>query len=181
MQGDSAHTPHVVRLAGGAVKLVADEDQPADAGALTEAFTRPRHEQWTGVELNASERLPPRLEVWLAGAVAPYGMLRATEAADRGLAGWMLSRGAPAVWTHDSLAYLTLRQAPQGRYELGAIAHGPDREPLAAHLADAVRRFDRQARTAGQPVVRAWRRDAQEAPAGGGVIVDKPSARLTIT
>jgi protein-L-isoaspartate(D-aspartate) O-methyltransferase len=181
MQGDSAHTPHVVRLAGGTVKLVADEDQPADAGALTEAFTGPRHEQWTGVELNGSERLLPRLEVWLAGAVAPYGMLRATEAADRGLTGWMLNRGAPAVWTHDSLAYLTLRQAPQERYELGAIAHGPDREPLAAHLADAVGRFDRQARTAGQPVVRAWRRDAQEAPAGGGVIVEKPSARLTIT
>lgn len=182
MQGDSTHAPHVVRLAGGKARLVADEDQPADAGALAEAFDGPRHEQWTGVELNGSERILPRLEVWLAGAIAPYGMLRATQAAaGGGLADWMLSRGAPAVWTRDSLAYLTLRQAPQERYELGAVAHGPDREPLAARLADAVCRFDRQARTAGQPIVRAWRRGGQDAPPHGGVVVDKPSARLTIT
>ncbi|MEU8827253.1 methyltransferase, FxLD system [Streptomyces sp. NPDC048636] len=184
MQGDSAHAPRVVCLAGREVRLVVDEDQPADADALTAAFTGPRHERWTGVELGGSEGLLPRLDVWLAGAVAPYGRLRATQAAsERGLVGWVLSRGAPAVWEHDSLAYVTLRQAPQAteeRYELGVIAHGPQRERLAAHLAEAVHRFDKVIRDEGEPVVRAYRRDSHE-PGPGGVTVDKPSVRLVIT
>ncbi|MBL1101810.1 methyltransferase, FxLD system [Streptomyces coffeae] len=180
MQGGSANAPRVVRLAGQDVRLVVDEDQPVGAEALTEAFTGPRHEQWTGVELGDSEGLLPRLEVWLAGAVAPYGRLRATQAAaDRGLVGWVLGRGMPAVWNHDSLAYLTLRQAPQNRYELGVIAHGPGRERLATDLAGVVSRFDREARSAGDPVVRAYRHKDREAPAG--VSIDKPRVRLTIT
>ncbi|MFI0219709.1 methyltransferase, FxLD system [Streptomyces lydicus] len=182
MQGDSAHAPRVVPLAGQDVRLVVDEDQPADAEALSEAFTGPRHEQWTGVELGVSEGVLPRLEVWLAGTVAPYGKLRATqEAADRGLVGWVLGKGMPAVWDHDSMAYLTLRQDPhagQERYELGVISHGPGREHLAAHLSDVVRRFDREARNSGDPIVRAFRRDDPEAPSG--VTVDKPSIRLTV-
>ncbi|WP_143688560.1 methyltransferase, FxLD system [Streptomyces barkulensis] len=183
MQGDSAYAPRTVRLAGQDVRLVVDEGQPAEAEALTEAFTGPRHEEWTGVELGGSERILPRLEVWLAGATAPYGRLRATQAAtDRGLVGWVLSRGMPAVWNRHSLAYLALRRVAQTtpeRYELGVIAHGPGREHLAAHLTDAVRRFDREARNAGDPVVRAYHRHDHEVPAG--VTVDKPSVRLTIT
>ncbi|MGW6800114.1 methyltransferase, FxLD system [Streptomyces sp. NPDC055039] len=182
MQGDSAHAPHAVRLAGADVRLVIDEDQPVDAEALAEAFTGPRHEQWTGVELGGSEGLLPRLEVWLAGAIASYGRLRATKAAaGRGLVGWVLEKGMPAVWTQDSLAYLTLRQVPQTAqecYELGVIAHGPGREHLAVQLADVVGRFDREARSSGQPVVRAYRRDGQEVP--DRVTVDKPSVRLVI-
>ncbi|WP_157876937.1 methyltransferase, FxLD system [Streptomyces graminilatus] len=183
MQGDSAHAPHVVRLSGADVRLVVDEDQPVDDKALAQAFTGPRHEQWTGVELSGSEGLLPRLEVWLAGAIAPYGRLRATKvAADRGLVGWVLDKGMPAVWNHDSLAYLTLRRdpdIPQESYELGVIAHGPSREHLAVHLADAVDRFDREARTTGQPVVRAYRHDDKEVP--DEVTVDKPSVRLVVT
>ena len=183
MQGDSAHAPHVVRLSGADVRLVVDEDQTADEKALTEAFTGPRHEQWTGVELGGSEGLLPRLEVWLAGAIAPYGRLRATKAAaDRGLVGWVLDKGMPATWNHDSLAYLALRRVPhipQDSYELGVIAHGPGREHLAAHLADAVGRFDREARSMGQPVVCAYRHDDKDIPIG--VTVDKPSVRLVVT
>ncbi|AQW46765.1 methyltransferase, FxLD system [Streptomyces violaceusniger] len=184
IQGDGAHAPRVVRLAGQEVRLVVDENQPADADALAAAFTSPRYEHWTRVELGSSEGLLPRLDVWLAGAIAPYGRLRATQAAaERGLVGWVLGRGAPAVWHRDSLAYVTLRPAPQateGRYELGVIAHGPDRERLAAHLADAVGRFDREARSAGEPVVRAYRRDVREHSLGE-VTVDKPNVRLVIT
>lgn len=185
IQGGSAHAPRAVRLAGQEVRLIVDEDQPADAEALTNAFAGPRHEQWTGVELGGSEGLLPRLEVWLAGAVAPYGRLRATQAAaERGLVGWVLGRGMPAVWDDDSLAYLTLRRASHAiheRYELGVMAHGPGHERLAAHLVDAVGRFDREARNAGEPVVRAFRRDGWEVPCLGGVTVDKPSVRLVIT
>ncbi|MBV9023894.1 MAG: methyltransferase, FxLD system [Streptomycetaceae bacterium] len=93
MQGDSAHAPQTVRLAGQDVRLVVDEDQPADEEALAEAFTGPRHEQWTAVELGGSEGLLLRLEVWLAGVIVPYGRLRATKAAaDCGLVGWNARR-----------------------------------------------------------------------------------------
>ncbi|MBV9023893.1 MAG: hypothetical protein JO362_08895 [Streptomycetaceae bacterium] len=86
------------------------------------------------------------------------------------------------MWNDDCLAYLTLRQVPQTtqeRYELGVIAHGPGRERLAADLADVVVRFDREGRSVGQPVVRAYRRDARDVP--DGVTIDKPSVRLLIT
>ncbi|WPO76712.1 methyltransferase, FxLD system [Streptomyces sp. KN37] len=181
MQGFSAHAPRSVRLAGRDVRLVVDEDQEADADALIEAFTGPGHEVWTGVELGGQEGLLPRLEVWLAGAIAPYGRLRATpEAAERGLVGWVLDRGMPAVWDHSTLAYVALRLAPASEsYELGVIAHGPGREQLAGRLAEAVRRFDREARNADEPRVRAYRRGGPEVP--DGVTIDKPSARLTIT
>ncbi|MFF2374831.1 methyltransferase, FxLD system [Streptomyces xiamenensis] len=183
IQGDSAHAPRSVRVAGRDVRLVVDENQEADADALTEAFSGPRHERWTGVELGEQEGLLPRLEVWLAGAVAPYGRLRATqEAAERGLVGWVLEQGMPAIWDHSSLAYLTLRSAAHadsGRYELGIISHGPDREHLASRLSDAVARFDREARNEGEPVVRAYRRDNDTVL--HGVTIDKPSTRLTIT
>lgn len=184
MQGGSAHAPRVVRLAGQEVRLVVDEDQPADADALAEAFAGLRHERWTGVELSGSEGLLPRLDVWLAGAVAPYGRLRATPAAaERGLVGWVLGTGAPAMWNDGSLAYVVLRRAlraAQERYELGVMAHGPDRERLAVRLADAVGRFDREARDAGEPVARAYRRGDAE-PGLGTVTVDKPSVHLVIT
>ncbi|MDJ1135447.1 hypothetical protein [Streptomyces iconiensis] len=164
------------------MRLVVDEDQPADAEALAEAFAGPRHERWTGVELGGQEGVLPRLEVWLAGAVTPYGRLRATrEAAGRGLVGWVLERGMPAVWNRGSLACLALRQAPQatgGRYELGVIAHGSDRVQIASHLAGAVLRFNDEARNAGEPVVRAFRHDSPSLP--DGVAVEKPSVRLTI-
>ncbi|MGW7292815.1 methyltransferase, FxLD system [Streptomyces xiamenensis] len=182
IQGGSAHAPRSVRLAGRDVRLVVDENQEADADALAQAFHGPRHERWTGVELGEHEGLLPRLEVWLAGAVAPYGRLRATrEAAERGLVGWVLERGMPAAWDHGSLAYLTLRSAAHSgseRYELGIISHGPDREQIASRLSDAVVRFDREARNEGEPVVRAYRRDNGKVL--HGVTVDKPSTRLTI-
>ncbi|MBB5937231.1 methyltransferase, FxLD system [Streptomyces zagrosensis] len=181
MQGSSAHAPRVVQLAGREVRLTVDEDQVADEKSLVTAFTGPKHEQWTGVELGAAGGVLPRLEVWLAGAVAPYGRLRATqEAAEQGLVGWVLGTGMPAVWNEDSLAYLTLRQVPQvrpERYELGVIAHGPGREQLATYLCEAVRCFDRHATK--EPVVRAYRSGDRRTP--GGVMVDKPSVRLSIT
>lgn len=148
-----------------------DEDQEADAGALTEAFAGPRREAWTGVQLTGTEGLLPRLEIWLAGTLAPYGRLRGTpEAEPRGVLG-------PAVRDRYSLAYLTFR-GDSAPYELVVLAHGPGAPHLATLLTDAVRRFAREARDA-DPVVRAYRRDDPDIP--GGLTVDKPTTRLTIT
>ncbi|MCE7081361.1 methyltransferase, FxLD system [Streptomyces sp. ST2-7A] len=182
MRGESADAPRVVRLADDDVRLTVDERQPCDEPALREAFSTTRHELWTGVRLTGSEGLLPRLDVWLAGVVAPYGRLRANRAAmERGLVGWVLGTGAATVWNDDSLAYLTLRHAPDhtDRFELGVIGHGPDREHLGASLADAVVRWNETARHQGEPVVRAYRRNDPERPTG--VVIEKSDARLTIT
>lgn len=182
MQGESAHAPATVRLADDDVRLIVDEKQAYDEAALREAFTTPAHETWTGVLLTGSEGLLPRLDVWLAGAVAPYGRLRATQAAtDRGLVGWVLKTGAATVWSDNSLAYLTMRQAPghADYFELGAISHGPDRQRLGGVLAEAVTTWNRTARSAGEPVLRAYRRSGTNHPSG--VVIEKPSARLTVT
>ncbi|MFE4664623.1 hypothetical protein ACFRI7_32045 [Streptomyces sp. NPDC056716] len=182
IQGEAAHAPRVVRLAGADVRLIVDEGQPADDGVLAGAFAGPRHEQWTGVELGGSEGILARLEVWLAGVIAPYGRLRATRnAAEQGLVGWVLDKGTPAAWTADSLAYLTLRQVPGAkpeRYELGVIAHGPHHRALAADFTEAVVRFDREARHAARPVLRAFRRGDTEIP--GKVTVTKPHVALVV-
>lgn len=181
MQGQSAHAPRTVHLADADVRLVVDENQHADDHALQKAFSTAGSETWTGVELTGSEGLLPRLDVWLAGALAPYGRLRATrEAAERGLVGWVLATGAAAVWSNDSLAYLTLRQAPKKaeHFELGVISHGPDQQTLAAALADAVVRWNTTARGSSDPVVRAYRRSGTEQPTGA--VIEKPSARLTV-
>ncbi len=182
MQGISVQAPRVVRLVDAEVRLVVDEEQPADDQALRKAFVSTRRERWSGVELTGSEGLLPRLDVWLAGEVVPYGRLRATQAAaERGLVGWVLGSGAGAVWNGDSLAYLTLRQAPgkPEHFELGAIGHGPAGDELASRLTDTLVRWDATARRTGEPLVRAYRRRGAEQPEG--VVIEKPSARLTIT
>ncbi|WP_181727387.1 methyltransferase, FxLD system [Streptomyces sp. PT12] len=181
MRGESADAPRVVRLADEDVRLVVDERQPCDEPALRAAFSTARRELWTGVRLTGSEGLLPRLDVWLAGAVAPYGRLRASRtAAERGLVGWVLGTGAAAIWSDSSLAYLALRTAPDHTdpFELGVIAHGPDREHLGLALADEVIRWNATARHQGDPEVRAHRRGDPALPTG--VVIDKPSVRLTI-
>lgn len=182
MRGKSADAPRVVRLAGEEVRLTVDERQPCDEPALQAAFSTARHELWTGVRLTGSEGLLPRLDVWLAGAVAPYGRLRAApDAVARGLVGWILGTGAATVWNETSLAYLALRQAPKqgNQFELGVIAHGPDHGRLGAALAEAVTNWDNTARRHGDPVIHAHRRSHPEHPTG--VVIEKPSVRLTIT
>ncbi|WP_281290710.1 methyltransferase, FxLD system [Streptomyces sedi] len=181
MRGESADRPRVVRLADDEVRLTVDEGQHCDEAALQAAFPTARHERWTGVRLTGSEGLLPRLDVWLAGAVAPYGRLRATPAAaERGLVGWVLGTGAATVWNDTSLAYVALRQAPNhaDQFELGVIAHGPDHEHLGTILAEALTRWDKTARHHGDPVIHARRRGAPEQRTG--VVIKKPSTRLTI-
>jgi protein-L-isoaspartate(D-aspartate) O-methyltransferase len=183
MQGDSAHAPRVVRLADAEVRLLVDEDQPVEEEALRAAFATAGCEVWTGVELTGSEGLLPRLDVWLAGAVSPYGRLRATDAAaQRGLVGWVLGSGAGAVWSADSLAYLTLRHSVVDgkRFELGVIGHGPDREQLADGLVGAIRRWEETARSGGDPVMRAYRSRNAVQPAAK-VTIEKRSAWLSVT
>ena len=182
MRGESADAPRVVRLADDEVRLTVDERQPCDEAALRAAFSTDRHGRWTGVRLTGSEGLLPRLDVWLAGAVAPYGRLRATPAAaERGLVGWVLGTGAATLWNETSLAYVALRQAPghTDQFELGVIAHGPDHERLSTALTEAVTRWDKTARHQGDPVIRAHRRSDPEHPTG--VVIEKASTRLTIT
>lgn len=181
MQGQSAHALRVVQLADAEVRLAVDEDQPADGQALAKAFSSPRCEKWSGVHLTGSEGLLPGLDVWLAGALAPYGRLRATQAAaERGLVAWVLGTGAAAIWNDDSLAYLTLRHSPgqPAHFELGAIGQGPDQEHLATTLADTVALWNETVRGCGDPIVRAYRRGATEQP--DGVVIEKHSARLTV-
>ncbi|WP_130797494.1 methyltransferase, FxLD system [Streptomyces otsuchiensis] len=182
IQGRSAHAPHVVKLADSDVRLVVDEQQKVDDEAMRTAFSSRRHQLWTGVQLSGSEGLLPRLDLWLAGAVAPYGRLRATQkAVQRGLVGWVLGTGAGAVWNEDSLAYVTLRNAPEapGRFELGVASHGRGQGRLATVLADAVVRWGDKARQSGEPSVRAYRRGGPDQP--GGVVIEKEDARLTVT
>ncbi|ARQ69855.1 methyltransferase, FxLD system [Streptomyces marincola] len=180
MRGKSADAPRIVRLADEDVRLTVDERQPCDESALRAAFSSVGHEVWTGVRLTGSEGVLPRLDVWLAGVVAPYGRLRASRAAaERGLVGWVLGTGAAAIWTDSSLAYLALRSAPEhaNQFELGVVAHGPDRKDLGLAFADEVIRWNTTARHQGEPEVRVHRLDDLAPP---GVVIEKPSVRLTI-
>jgi protein-L-isoaspartate(D-aspartate) O-methyltransferase len=132
----------------GSVTLVTNGDQTVDAEALTGVLNQPRTETWTGVTLRGPES-PEWLELWLTCAL-PNGLSRMPAkpaAIDNGLLTNPYTSSS-ATFDKGTLTYLTRRKADHttadgaALYEFGVIGHGPDAEPLANRVAEAVRIWD---------------------------------------
>jgi len=137
----------------GGVTLVTNGDQTVDADALSGVLTQPRAEAWSGVTFRGPESAE-WLELWLTCALpnALSRMPAKREAIDNGL----LTNPYPsstATFDQGTLTYLTRRKADHtaldgaSLYEFGVIGHGPDAEPLAERVANAVRIWGSDFRT----------------------------------
>lgn len=181
VQGAGAHSQRMIRLADG-VRLDIDDDQIIDTGALRDAISGTRHKLWTGVALAPSGGGLPRLDLWLATMAPTYGRLHVDEtAAGRGLAPPTIPTGVSAIWSNDSIAYLTFEQINGMDLDIGVIAHGPDRFRLADLLAHDVRVWNAERRGGPDPTIRVYPAPGGQVSASPGRLITKPSTQLLIT
>ncbi len=183
MQGEGATPQRTLHLGGAQVRLVVDDSQPADATVLGQALTSSGHIVWTGVSLSGAERVLPHLDLWLASTLDTYGRLHA-DGDHCGLLGPTLPAGSSTTWEQDSLAYLTVRDAPgsnsTGGYELGACAYGPAGDQLAARLADQIRRWHREMHSRPGAVIRAYPAGTPDDRLAAGRVVDRRHTRFVL-
>ncbi|MDB1086170.1 hypothetical protein PJ985_01095 [Streptomyces sp. ACA25] len=106
----------------------------------------------------------------------PHQLPRGVE---RGLSGGTIA--AATTWEGGSLAYLTIRPEAEG-FELGVHAYGPDRERLAARLADRIRAWDDGGhRGTVEPVAHVYPAGTPDEQLAPGQVVDNRYSRLVIS
>ncbi|ONK13296.1 methyltransferase, FxLD system [Streptomyces sp. MP131-18] len=184
MQGDNRHGGRTIDLSGEDLRLGLDEDQQADAEALRSAVaSSPQYTVWTEAILRGNEGVLPSLDLWLIGTLDPSArsLYASTKAVHHGLSGWNVA--TIATWEGATLAYITIRPDPtSGGSELGVHAYGPDREVLAARLADRIRAWDAGGhRGSVEPTVRAYPISTPGDQIPRGQIVTRRYSRFVIS
>jgi protein-L-isoaspartate(D-aspartate) O-methyltransferase len=185
--GDDAR--RVIDLTGtGEVTLQTHQDNAhaTDPDTLTEVFTTPRHQTWTGVHFAPMESFE-WLDLWLACHL-PNPIMRmevAPTAKDSGLVTPMFPTVTMATTAVDgSLAYLTTRAAEPGsetdnRYEVGVIGHGTGGQHLAEQVAHEITTWDNRFRSRtvhfGIPEVR-----PQPDINAGRLVLARPNNPMTV-
>ncbi|GAA2255670.1 hypothetical protein GCM10010430_44360 [Kitasatospora cystarginea] len=181
--GSLARTALQTELAGGELRLRFEDGPAGDATGLEEAMRGTRYERSTGVTVGRGESFAT-LQIYLASVLHQYGFCRLARDStlDTGVAEFPASFPAPALLGDASLAYLTYipvapGTAPEGTVEFTAHAYGPEGPALAQRLADAVRAWDRHARTSyPQLTVHPAAMADTDLPAGH--LLDKSASRL---
>ncbi|WP_219509192.1 methyltransferase, FxLD system [Nonomuraea ceibae] len=143
-------------LAGGAVRLTLESGPALDAAELDQALDGDRTELWTGVSVAAGQPFDS-MHLWIATSDERFGMFWQDPDRDCGLIQPAMRWYCPALITHDSFAYLTLREPSSdrtgtSRWEFGACGYGRDGAGLARQLHDHVRTWDRCRRDHPGPV-----------------------------
>jgi protein-L-isoaspartate(D-aspartate) O-methyltransferase len=163
------------------VKLTWDVDQDVNLAVLGGVLDQPRQEAWSSQLVAGDEPLDG---IWLRLAATEAGTCRLTADPAAVTAG----RCDPAIPVRNaalvegsSLAYLAIRRASDdtGRWELGAIGHGPAGADLTERICRQVRAWNTN-RT-GQPIIAAYPAGTPTARIGSGLIIDKPNTRLIVT
>lgn len=169
-----------VTLAGG-VRLDVSMGQDVDADALRDALTGRRHMVWSGVALPADSLLPG-LELWLATVQPVYGRLQVSEIADQQEpVAPTIPAGVSAVWSDDTIAYLTFKQINDSDLDIGVVAYGPDRFRLADLLVYDVQIWDAERRGGPDPTIRVYPSTVVWESLPPGRLIDTPSAQIMIT
>ncbi|MFC9693291.1 methyltransferase, FxLD system [Kribbella sp. NPDC056951] len=140
--------------ADGLVTLYWDVDQTIDVAKLSGVLDQPKETIWSEVLVGPQE---PFDGIWLR--ITGHDRRICRIAADRAAVNAAVCTPAipirsPALAEDDSLAYLAFRKVEEGRFELGAIGHGPYGGHLAGLLCNEIEAWnhDRNAR----PTVRAY-------------------------
>ena len=167
----------------GHVSLHTYRDQRADPAALATVLQHPATEVYTDVLFRKGDPWE-WVNLWLACAL-PGGLVRMPQSGPAVESGQLRPQfpwGAMAAVDEDSLAYLMLRPGDDeaGKYwEAGAIGHGPRGDELAAHVAEELRSWGRDYRSA-HPTIRLTQNDNRETLTGQFTI-DKTCTRLAIS
>ncbi|MFC0529011.1 hypothetical protein [Phytohabitans kaempferiae] len=137
----------------GWVTIHYDVDQPVDVEALQGVLERDKTTVWADATVHAEE---PFDRVWLHLAAVHDGTARiqaGQKAVATGLCTPAIASRSPALVDGDSLAYFTIRRTgTSGRWQLGAIGHGPAGYELAANIVEQIAAWD-QDRTADPHLV----------------------------
>jgi protein-L-isoaspartate(D-aspartate) O-methyltransferase len=163
------------------VTLHYDIDQPIDVNALQGVLQRDRTSVWTEATVHAEE---PFDRIWVRLTTVHDGTVRIQadrQAVTSGLCTPAIPVRSPAIAEGDSLAYFTTRRldGTPGRWQLGAIGHGPAGHHLAQHIIDQINIWDRD-RTA-DPQLLAYPAEAPvPAENATGRVIEKPNIRLVV-
>lgn len=141
MQGDGAATEQTITITEDiALRTDPRHATTYDIPALRAALDAPPVRRWTGTPFD----MPDELQLFLLTSDTDVPMLHAAQRAiDHGIVDRAVRLGVPAIVRGGSLAYRVKREndtMPSG-YETGVIAHGPDADQIADHLADLIRRW----------------------------------------
>jgi protein-L-isoaspartate(D-aspartate) O-methyltransferase len=170
--------------ADGLVTLYWDADQTIDAAKLRDVLDQPKETVWSEVLVGPEE---PFDGIWLriTGHDSRICRISADHAAVKdGLCTPAIPTRSPALAEGDSLAYLAFRKITEGRFELGAIGHGPYGGHLAGQLCNEIEVWnqDRDAR----PTVRAYLAGTPRSAIslGGALsheVIEKVASRLVVS
>ncbi|ABW12224.1 Protein-L-isoaspartate(D-aspartate) O-methyltransferase [Parafrankia sp. EAN1pec] len=163
----------------GLAALHHDLDQPIDTDALRGVLDREKSVVWSDVTVHGQE---PFDRVWLHLSAVEDGTVRIEadqQAVAEGLCTPAIASRSPALVKDGSLAYFTIRRADTpGRWQLGAIGHGPLGRRLASRIVDQIDAWDHD-RTA-DPEILAFPAGTPIPNQTQGKIITKPENRLVL-
>ncbi|MFF2618763.1 methyltransferase, FxLD system [Kitasatospora sp. NPDC058046] len=180
MRGEAASSTQVHTLTPGA-RVRVDGAQPLNLEALVRSLDTTGAPVWSGVEVDASERTRPVVDLWVATVLDAYGTLLVDpkQSVLRALPG-----GTPLTWNADfsAAAYVTMRPAEgkNGRYEYGVVVHGED-HALGEALVEGLREWDRDHRGRPGPVLHVYSQGTDPAAMAPGRRLERPGAPMVLT
>ncbi|MGH3774791.1 MAG: methyltransferase, FxLD system [Pseudonocardiaceae bacterium] len=183
MQGLGKDRSRSISLHGGQASLWVGEQQ-VDTTALSEVFSTPRAQAWSGIRVRKRENFND-LNLWLARL--PGFCLLSTEqdAVDRGLVSPTSPMATPALLDRgSSLAYrakLRPVDADGTVRELGAYAHGPGAPETADRFAEQIRIWDRDHRHGLGPRLTVHPADTPDTDLPTGLVTDRRHTRIVIS
>lgn len=138
----------------GLVMLHYDVDQPVELTVLQGVLELEQHTVWSEATVHGEESFD---RIWLHLTAVNDGTVRIQadpQAVASGLCTPAIATRSPALVEGESLAYFTTRRLPDtpGRWQLGAIGHGPHGEHLATRIVEQIDAWDRD-RTADPTIL----------------------------
>ena len=162
------------------VTLHYDIDQAVNVNALQGVLDREKSVVWADATVHSEE---PFDRIWLRLSTTHDGTIRIQvdqKAVSSGLCTPAIATRSPALVEDGSLAYFTIRRihGTPGRWQLGAIGHGPAGEHLATRIVEQISAWDRD-RTA-DPRLTAYPTGTPAPSDVEGKLIVKPNTRLYV-
>jgi protein-L-isoaspartate(D-aspartate) O-methyltransferase len=151
MRGEGQVGEHNLALGGDTgVVLRTDGGEPLDEPALRDVLECPPRVEWTGVI--SSDGAFGDLDFWLADVPGFCRVIVMGKGVDAGLVPPQYGWGSMGAVAGDTLAYLTTREASEGRgaREIGVCGYGPGSSDVLRRVIGHIRAWDRDMNGSGE-------------------------------